>query len=614
MNNKGFYIEQVKISGAGKKDAVVDFIDGVNLILAPSNSGKSLIMECIDYCFGYIYQSGKKWPDYSEKIKSLDGYTAVSIKIKTANGGHYEIIREINNDDHVYINGTPYYMNKRKKDTPKLNDFLSGLLGIQGEHYIRAKKKSSGSPNSVSFRSLLPNFYVRQGKISTEQSVFFNPEDPNTHITALSLFLFLLNGNNCDEFKKNEDPKYRKGRNEGEKNYITKQISALSPRSEKLITQINEMRPLISNMKNLDERIEEIQHQIDVAIDASHQVMSKIYEKNSQLSEANTIEEQFKSLSSQYDSDIRRMSFILESEQHVISHPKKEICPVCGQPIDTETHTHEYSDAIAAESVLKKEKIADLQVAQNDLARKQRKIRKEIAELEDQHQNLESILNRELIPKIKNLKAKLEQQKKFDRLNDELDFVNDQLKTLREDLDKNQTSEQPKDEIFNIEDDFTEDTLHEFEEYLCTLLNDINFPNASSAYWNMETFDVAFGSKSKTGILGGGFCAIVNACVLIAYEQFLIDTGKYVPGCVFIDSPLTSLSESHYEEEKETMQHNFAECLMSEKLKGQIIIAEHPERISSIKENSHVKIISYTHDKKHGVYGFIPDMYQEDNK
>ena len=610
MNHKGFYIEQVKVTGEGKKDAVIDFIDGVNVILAPSNSGKSLIMECIYYCFGYIFKESskqKKGTDYSEKIKALDGYTAVSVTIKTANG-HYEIVRAINDDDHVLINGKPYYMNGRKGDTPKLDEFLLGLLGIHGEHYIRSKRKSSASPNRVTFRSLLSHFYVRQGKVTTEQSVFFNPADPSTHITALSLFLFLLNGNNCDEFKKNEDPKVKNARSEGEKNYIEKQLSALGPRSDKLTAQITEMVPFISENDELDKQVKEIQKQIDAAIAESHRIMNEIYEKNSKLSEANTIKEQFKALKSQYDSDIRRMSLILKSEESIQKYPAKDVCPICGQPIKTENHSHEYSTAITAESKLKKDKIADLQAAQADLTKKQEKIRKEIASLEARHKQIEDRLNQELFPKIQNLKDKIERRRKFDQLKAELDFVNEQLENLRNDLDKNQTQEKPKDEIYHIEDEFTDDTIRKFRVCLQDLLTTIHFPNAASAFWNMDTFDVSFGDKSKTAMMGGGFCAIINACVLIAYEQLLIHSGKYVPGCVFIDSPLTSLSESQYIEEKDTMQHYFAKYLMEGETDGQIIIAEHPERFTSIRENSHVKIISYSHDKDHGIYGFIPDM------
>ena len=170
MMRKGFYISQVKITGEGKKDAVVEFTDGVNVILGPSNSGKSLILECIDYCFGYVHHNAKQ-TDYAEKIKALDGYNAVHVTVKTPEGS-FEIVRAIDNDNHVLINGATYYISTKSKSQPKLNDFLLGLLGIREPHLIRAKKKASAPPNSVSFRGLLTNFYVRQGHIATERSIF----------------------------------------------------------------------------------------------------------------------------------------------------------------------------------------------------------------------------------------------------------------------------------------------------------------------------------------------------------------------------------------------------------------------------------------------------------
>ena len=611
MKSKGFYISQVKIAGPGKKDAVVEFTDGVNVILGPSNSGKSLILACIDYCFGYVH-TNKKQPDYAEKIKSLDGYNAVCVTVKTSDGS-FEIVRAIGDDDHVLINGATYYINIKNKRQPKLNDFLLGLLGIHEPHFIRSKRAVSASPNSVSFRGLLPNFYVRQGKIVTERSVFFNPEDPNSGITAPALFLFLLNGNNCDDFKKKEDPKISNARNEGEKQYIERQLSSLSPRVEKLESLRNEMALSVSFNDDLDAQVEEIQKQIDKAIKESHSIMAQIYERNSKLSEANTIEAQFKSLQTQYDSDIRRMSLILESEDKIQNYPEKNICPVCGQPLQSGQHRPEYAPAIIAESKLKKEKMADLQTAQADLIQRRDKIKQEISVLEKKHHVIETRLNQELIPKIQDLKAKIDKRRKYDQIVTELKVVSDQVQLLHDDLDKNQTVEKPKDEIYHIEDDFNSNIIGNFEEYLTYILRQVRFPNASSAFWNMDTFDVAFGDKSKTGIMGGGFCAIVNACVLIAYEQLLINSGKYVPGCVFIDSPLTSLSESQYEEEKETMQHNFAEYLLSGKIRGQVILADHTDRIK-IDKNSAVNVIEYTHNRSHGVYGFVPDMYQDENK
>ena len=48
-----FYIEKLVVSGGGRKTTVIDFQPGLNFILGPSNTGKSLIMDCIDYVFGF---------------------------------------------------------------------------------------------------------------------------------------------------------------------------------------------------------------------------------------------------------------------------------------------------------------------------------------------------------------------------------------------------------------------------------------------------------------------------------------------------------------------------------------------------------------------------------
>lgn len=48
-----FYIEKLVVSGGGCKTNVIDFQPGLNFILGPSNTGKSLIMDCIDYVFGF---------------------------------------------------------------------------------------------------------------------------------------------------------------------------------------------------------------------------------------------------------------------------------------------------------------------------------------------------------------------------------------------------------------------------------------------------------------------------------------------------------------------------------------------------------------------------------
>ena len=48
-----FYIEKLMVSGGGHHASIIDFKPGLNFILGPSNTGKSLVMDCLDYMFGF---------------------------------------------------------------------------------------------------------------------------------------------------------------------------------------------------------------------------------------------------------------------------------------------------------------------------------------------------------------------------------------------------------------------------------------------------------------------------------------------------------------------------------------------------------------------------------
>ena len=54
-----FYIKKLMVSGGGHHTSVIDFKPGLNFILGPSNTGKSLVMDCLDYMFGFTPKKNK---------------------------------------------------------------------------------------------------------------------------------------------------------------------------------------------------------------------------------------------------------------------------------------------------------------------------------------------------------------------------------------------------------------------------------------------------------------------------------------------------------------------------------------------------------------------------
>lgn len=47
-----FYIERLIVTGNGKEPSILEFKEGLNIVCGPSDTGKSYVLECIDYLFG----------------------------------------------------------------------------------------------------------------------------------------------------------------------------------------------------------------------------------------------------------------------------------------------------------------------------------------------------------------------------------------------------------------------------------------------------------------------------------------------------------------------------------------------------------------------------------
>src|SRR5688500_11002637 len=73
MSEKGFCIRALSLIGASVPEARVEFDSGFSLIVGPSDTGKSFILQCIDYMLG-----GGKAP---KEIPEAAGYESARLEI-----------------------------------------------------------------------------------------------------------------------------------------------------------------------------------------------------------------------------------------------------------------------------------------------------------------------------------------------------------------------------------------------------------------------------------------------------------------------------------------------------------------------------------------------------
>ncbi len=190
MQMKNFYIKNITVSGVGKEDSVIDFIDGFNIISGPSNTGKTLVLKCIDFLFGS--------DAIPFNVKST-GYNMVAMTVvsegKILTARREIVINKINNriivdSDIPEIESGNYSATKGKRS---VNVHLwPKLIGIKPGQTI-VGKISTGKRHALTWRSILHMFLIKSENVIKERSILL----PSQNTMSIKIY-FLKPVNSFD--------------------------------------------------------------------------------------------------------------------------------------------------------------------------------------------------------------------------------------------------------------------------------------------------------------------------------------------------------------------------------------------------------------------------------
>ncbi|MFC2496216.1 MAG: AAA family ATPase, partial [Scardovia wiggsiae] len=132
-----FYISKVTAGGSEKSNSVINLQPGLNIIQGRSNTGKTCVIKCIDFCFG------SKAKPFDESL----GYDTISISLHTGKG-EITITRKLGKNQVDVITDVPGFEDgtydlkhsKKKVPLPVLSDLLLASIGIEEEHLIIKNK------------------------------------------------------------------------------------------------------------------------------------------------------------------------------------------------------------------------------------------------------------------------------------------------------------------------------------------------------------------------------------------------------------------------------------------------------------------------------------------
>lgn len=609
-----FYIDKLIVSGGNHKSSVIDFNVGLNLIVGPSNTGKSLVMDCIDYAFGFTPKVSRP----SKIVDNNNGYEVVTLHLKTASGT--VILERKIADTKITVSGTDpsiehdsYSVGSNAKKS--INSIFLSLLGIDDEHKVLSSE--SGSTQKVTWRSMLHLFFMRQPDVARETSALMAPGAIGKTASP-AVLLYLLTGQDANNLEKPEDPEISKAKKKALMVYIRDKADRLTIRREELEELLatsgdTDVQKVIEEIRK---EIADLQKKLDAASLESQKLMSEIYEQNGKLSECNTVVHNFSVLHQQYQSDIRRLGFIVDGKLHLSNAPAKKHCPFCDSEI-TMKPTPQYIDASAAELDKIKMHLSELLEAQRSIDKQKAVTVENIRVLETRKEQIDSLISDQLQPQLSAFQEQLEKKLHTMQLTGELGVIRQNEIQYKSELFEKETEETPENPKYNIFGYYDYELVHGFEKKLIEMLKTSKIGGATTARLNMKNFDLEINNLNKAVSMGGGFCGILNTIIAYTMSAYIIEKGGKAPGFFASDSSLTQLSEAEHISQGDTIKQNFVQYLVNHALERQVIIVEQKKRMPFIPKEDYdagIHIIEFSRNKSEGRYGFLNEVFNPEDQ
>lgn len=592
-----FFIERLDVITASGEISRVHFVNGLNIICGESNTGKTMIMNCIDYLCG-----GKEDNfDPNIKIAEISLYLLVDEK-------RVSMTREIGSNeiyvtsDCDYINSGMYKVSHNSEHS--INDVWLRILGISEP--VEIIRTLDGKTQRLTLRTFLHTLLIDETRIKGPASILAAGHGKNTKADTpiLTSLLYLATENNYLPEEEIIDPKIKKVKMTTVKTFVDRSIESFKNISADELKGISSEKPA-DIQKKIDQTINEIgavEGELEKAVAESQKLADRIQEIEDNITENKILFSRNKSLKSQYESDIRRLTFIVDGDINYKSIPTLEYCPFCNGKI---TNIQNESCLSAANEEVNKieNQLKDLNSVQEAIIKEINVFKDEKTDLIEKRKEIDNQVRLKLKPQINQLRKILADYTLSLNTNKAKEMIESLSDVLVSEMNATFV-EMPADFKFNAKAKFGEVFTEEINTALNEIIRQINQAEFSKVYFDIDECDVVIsGHKKKTQ--GEGYRAFYNTIMAVAFQNVLKKFNKHVPGFLILDSPILSLKESS-DNDAERMSENMKYMLFK------YFVEHSADRQTIIIENTipnmdyeNVNIIHFTADEKIGRYGFI---------
>jgi hypothetical protein len=617
--NTGFQLRALRVSGKGKEPAELLFGPGCNVIAGASNTGKSYILQCIDFICG----SSKRPKTIDESV----GYESVELEFETIDGVLHRFERSLKGLD---VRHSIKHPDGWQPADPEVigakhdaddEDTVSGvLLNASGLWGNKVRRNAAGNLDTLSFRDVSRLVFVDEMRIIADSSPVLTGQYTSA-TKELAVFRLLLTGVDDGSIIARETRKESLSRKKAQLELLDRMIG----RVEEQIARADKEPASVSERKK---RVDEAISGRTQIVTASQQEIAQ-YERRRQeawtavqkvaarQNATEQLQSRFRMLERHYNNDLARLNAIIEAD-HYFSQLREVRCPLCGAAADDHdaaVHEGTADDELVDLRTACKQEVRKIQNLLRDLVGTTEQLETELSDLTQQHAQQLSLftdatrrLQTELAPKTEQLQGEVAQLMETRHELARVEILMERLAGLQEERNEIASTvwkAQPKQED-EPKETLVPQAIERFTLNVQSLLAEWRYPDLTRVTFSSDTTDLVISGKDRASE-GKGFRAIAYSAFVIGLMHYCASEGKAHPFVAVLDSPLVTYKRRDTQPGEaipEDMKKAFYEALTLTPPDQQIIVLENEDPDEDVQAKIH-----YTHfSRTHGVgrYGFFP--------
>ncbi|BBO73479.1 hypothetical protein DSCW_08960 [Desulfosarcina widdelii] len=610
MNDSGFHLRRLALTGPGLEPAVVEFTLGLNVISGPSDTGKTFILQCIDYVLGAR--------DRPDELPEAEAYDKVALELQAvSDGGRYVLERAIRGGDIALTHPDQSIEQLKAKHAAGRTDTVSYfLLQLSGLQDKRIRMNSLGETRGLSFRDVAHLAIVSEQDVIRESSPV-HASSGYQKTASRSVFRLLLSGVDDSAVVAVEKPSISRARVEAKTDVLQGMLDQLRDQiaEQPIDGDFGSLRDQLNRLnityQSIEEDLSKSGSSMAEVEERRRTVWSRLHEIQGRLNVLSGLAERFALLAKQYLSDLRRLDAIVEAGSR-LDDIGVERCPVCGalpehhdqEHVDSPVGPEVVAESATAEANRIRSLMADLETTRQEVATEREVLLREQEQLQNELAEVRATIQEELRPRAQESAAKLrEAASNRQQVQRSLELL-ERVQEIEAQIHDVQTEEvaSARQEFASLPTSATEEFAQEVQARLASW----NFPGLDRVTFSDTEWDVVISGRPRTSH-GKGVRAVTHAAFTTGLLRYCASRRKPHPGFVLIDSPLVVYREPDPDGGTldDSVKSAFFADLASSFLAEQVILLENEEPPDEVLASGNVNMVRFT-KRDEGRHGFIP--------